>query len=92
MSSGLDKYHEEPEEESLTNRQIDNVNNPKHYTNGSLEVIDILKDQMTKEQFKGFLKGNCFKYLARYELKNGLEDLQKCSWYLERLKAEEGGS
>lgn len=41
---------------------------------------------MTLEAFKGYLKGNCMKYLHRYEKKqNQLEDLKKCRWYLEKL-------
>jgi hypothetical protein len=40
---------------------------------------------MSKEAFKGFLKGNCIKYIYRYENKNGAEDLRKAEWYLLRL-------
>ena len=40
---------------------------------------------MTIEEFKGFLKGNCQKYLWRYTKKNGAEDLKKAKWYLDRL-------
>ena len=42
---------------------------------------------MSKEAFKGFLKGNCIKYIYRYENKNGAEDLRKAEWYLLRLIA-----
>ena len=42
---------------------------------------------MSKEAFKGFLKGNCIKYIYRYENKNGAEDLKKAEWYLLRLIA-----
>ena len=59
--------------------------NPNHYKQGGLESIDAIKAFMSKEAFKGFLKGNCQKYLFRYEQKNGIEDLKKCQWYLERL-------
>ena len=38
--------------------------------------------------FRGFLKGNVMKYVFRYEQKNGVEDLQKARWYLERLIGE----
>jgi hypothetical protein len=33
----------------------------------------------------GFLSGNVIKYLARYESKNGIEDLQKARHYLDKL-------
>ena len=61
--------------------------NPNHYKQGGLESIDAIKAFMSEEAFKGFLKGNCQKYLFRYEQKNGIEDLRKCKWYLERLIA-----
>lgn len=58
----------------------DNVNNPKHYNFGSIEVIDAIEDWDL-----GFHAGNVVKYVARYRHKNGLEDLKKARWYLERL-------
>ena len=59
--------------------------NPNHYKQGGIESIDAIRAFMGEEAFKGFLKGNCQKYLFRYEKKNGIEDLCKCQWYLERL-------
>ena len=59
--------------------------NPQHYQKGGVECIDAIKASMTEEAFKGFLKGNCIKYLYRYENKNGAEDLKKAQWYLSRL-------
>ena len=61
------------------------VNNPPHYKTGKLEVIDILEDQLTQEEFCGYLRGNILKYLWRYKYKNGVEDLKKAHWYLNRL-------
>lgn len=59
--------------------------NPSHYTDGSIECIEAIEASMGVYAFKGFLRGNCMKYLWRHEHKNGLEDLRKCKWYLERL-------
>jgi hypothetical protein len=59
--------------------------NPQHYQKGGVECIDAIEASMTEEAFKGFLKGNCIKYLYRYENKNGTEDLKKAQWYLSRL-------
>jgi len=59
--------------------------NPKHYQKGGIECIEAIEASMTEEAFKGFLKGNCIKYLYRYEDKNGVEDLKKAQWYLLRL-------
>lgn len=35
-----------------------------------------------------FLIGNVFKYCYRYRNKNGLEDLKKAAWYLDRAIKE----
>lgn len=59
--------------------------NPAHYQKGGVECIEAIEASMSPEAFKGFLKGNCIKYLYRYENKNGSEDLKKAQWYLERL-------
>ena len=47
---------------------------------------------MTPEAFRGYLKGNCMKYLWRYTYKhenNPVEDLQKAQWYLAKLISSE---
>jgi len=59
--------------------------NPDYYKSGGLEVIDILENKLSKEQYIGYLRGNIFKYLFRYQDKNKGEDLEKAKWYLERL-------
>lgn len=63
----------------------DNVNHPSHYTTGDIECIDAIEASMSEQEFKGYLKGNCIKYLWRYRNKGGKEDLQKAQWYLDRL-------
>ncbi len=41
----------------------------------------------------GFHAGNVIKYVSRYKHKNGLDDLRKAKWYIERLiQIEEGTS
>jgi hypothetical protein len=56
------------------------VNHPSHYNQGKLEVIDVIDDWNL-----GFYEGNVIKYVSRYKLKNGIEDLKKAKWYLDRL-------
>ena len=63
---------------------MDMVNHPAHYV-GKIEVIDYLEDKLTNEQFEGYLVGNILKYISRYRKKNGLEDLKKGQWYLNKL-------
>jgi hypothetical protein len=65
----------------------DNVNKPNHYK-GEIECIDAIKSSMTIEEVKGFLKGNVQKYVWRYDKKNGIEDLKKAQWYLDKLIKE----
>ena len=64
---------------------MDNVNHPKHYTSTKIETIDIIQDKLTAEAFEGFCIGNVLKYVTRYKLKNGLEDLKKARWYLDKI-------
>ena len=64
-----------------------NAINPAHYQKGGVECIEAIEASISKEAFKGFLKGNCIKYIYRYENKNGAEDLRKAEWYLLRLIA-----
>ena len=66
----------------------DNVNHPKHYLKGGLECIQVIKAQLTPEQYEGYLYGNVIKYMWRWKEKNGLEDLQKAAKYLEWLQEE----
>jgi hypothetical protein len=62
---------------------------PSHYK-GDIDCIDAIKSSMSNQQFLGYLKGNVQKYLWRYDRKNGLEDLHKAQWYLNRLISELG--
>jgi len=66
----------------------DNINHPAHYTQGGIECIEAIKASMTTSEFRGYLKGNAMKYMWRYQLKNGVEDLRKAQWYLNRLIGE----
>ena len=68
------------------------VNHPEHYNAGSIECIDAIKASMNSDEFKGYLKGNCLKYLWRYQYKGKLSDLHKCQWYLDKLISEESES
>lgn len=69
----------------------DNVNNPAHYTQGEIECIDAIKASMSSEEFRGFLRGNMFKYNWRCNYKGGAEDIKKLIWYAQRLLKEMEG-
>ncbi len=57
--------------------------NPSYYGYGDEEVIECI-DYIESHAFD-FLEGNVIKYVTRYEGKNGIEDLKKAAWYLNRL-------
>jgi hypothetical protein len=63
----------------------DNVNSPSHYTQAGIECIDAIEASMTKEEFKGYLKGNIQKYVWRCGHKGRLEDILKAQWYINKL-------
>ena len=73
--------------EKYPNRDV--VNHPSHYTQGGIECIDAIKAAVVgKEPMEAVCVANIVKYLWRYEEKNGLEDVKKARWYLERLIKE----
>ena len=53
--------------------------NPSYYRK-KIEVTDYII-----EYNMNFLEGNIIKYVTRYKDKNGIEDLKKAKWYLEKL-------
>lgn len=66
----------------------DNVNHPGHYTQGKVECIDALESAtIGKTGIEAVCVANVIKYLWRYEEKNGLEDVKKAQFYLNRLLA-----
>ena len=68
---------------------MDSVNKPPHYQ-GKVEAIDAIESAMSYEAFKGYIHGNCIKYLMRFTRKNGQEDLLKAEWYLKKLIEHKG--
>lgn len=67
----------------------DMVNKPPHYNQGGIECIDAIKAACTGlDGFEGYLTSSCLKYLWRWKHKNGIEDLKKARWFLDRLIKE----
>lgn len=60
----------------------DQVNSPKHYTQGRFETIYEIADILGAEGFKAFCLGNAIKYHARASYKGLQEDLDKATQYL----------
>lgn len=64
----------------------DVVNHPSHYTNGKVECIDAIESATVgKTGIEAVCVANVIKYLWRYEDKNGMEDIKKAQWYLNKL-------
>lgn len=62
----------------------DNVNHPGHYRIGKYECIDVMLETQGIEATKSFCLCNAFKYLYRHDSKNGLEDIKKAKWYIDK--------
>ena len=59
----------------------DIIDNPPHYTSGrEIQPLDVIDDWELS-----FDEGQVLKYLARWRKKNGIEDLCKARFYLNRL-------
>ena len=84
------KALEEDEEKLLDGyykQQMDMVNSPPHYNQAGIECIDAIR-AATGDGYEHYLQGNIIKYLWRYRYKNGVQDLKKAQWYLDRLIEE----
>ena len=65
----------------------DKVNHPSHYTQGKVECIDAIESATTN--LTGIVAvciANVIKYVWRFALKNGAEDLDKADFYLQKLR------
>ena len=66
---------------STDNEERETVNHPDYYKHGGIEAIDAIEAWEL-----GFNLGNVVKYIARAGRKtaDGLQDLKKAAWYLDR--------
>ena len=81
----LEKYFQGLQKVTMADDK-DMVNSPSHYTQGSIECIDAIA-QVVKDLdgMEAMCTGNAIKYLWRWKHKNGVEDLKKAQWYLQRM-------
>ena len=67
----------------------DLVNHPPHYTQGGVECIDAIASATAHLQGQeAYCTAAAIKYLWRWKLKGGVEDLRKARWYIERIISE----
>lgn len=71
----------------MQENEFDIVEKPQHYNFGKIETIDYIEDvtKQIKDGFEGALVANVLKYVSRFHHKNGIQDLHKSKWYLNRL-------
>ena len=67
--------NEQPKEE---------INHPDRYAGGKYECIKVMVDVFGADAVKHFCILNAFKYIWRAEKKNGIEDIKKAVWYLNK--------
>lgn len=63
-----------------------NVDHPSHYNQGGIECIDSMISAFGKEKVADFCIINAFKYIWRYNHKNGQEDINKAYWYMNKYR------
>ena len=61
------------------------INHPDRYASGKFECIDVMLDVFGADAVKHFCILNAFKYIWRAEKKNGVEDIKKAVWYLNKF-------
>ena len=67
-------------------------NQATYYDAGGIETINIIKAKLTKEQFEGWLLGNCIKYNCRANFKGTKQkDFHKAQMYAKKLVELEKG-
>lgn len=68
-------------------RLDDPVNNPEHYTIGSIETIDYITDVLGEYHAAIFCHGNVLKYTGTRLFGKGkpIQDAKKAVWYLNKM-------
>lgn len=87
MPSSIPEIKGSPVANQIDISEPDMVNHPPHYQSKSgLEVIDVI-DAFTEDLtgMDAVCTGNAIKYILRWKQKNGVEDIKKAIWYLNKL-------
>ena len=88
------------EKEMIEDLYLDYDKEDIAYTKGTVNILDINRHMiggthyidMSIQPFEiieknglNFFEGSALKYLLRYKYKNGIEDLEKCKHYIDKL-------
>lgn len=71
----LPQSNDDTEENNISGYDV--VNNPEHYTSGGIECIEAMESAYGTKAVMDFCKCNAFKYMWRFEKKNGIQDMHK---------------
>ena len=82
------RVNEELNAEKKASETSKDAINPNHYKGNGIECIEYMQERLNSEAFLGYLNGNVIKYTHRWQDKNGVEDLRKARWYLDKLIEE----
>ena len=84
-----ERYHDNRDPKEVPYApEPDPVDRPAHYNVGEVQAIDYIQQQLGSG-VKNYLEGSVLKYMHRWRYKNGVEDLRKARWFLDRLIYEE---
>lgn len=80
-------------EEKSKDKVDEEVLHPKYYAKSSIEPIEVIDDELSDEESFGFYIFMIMRYVSREAKKEGLADLKKAQYYLNRLikRLEEKG-
>ena len=84
----MDVKDKKPYYDPFNDLDCDLVNKPPHYNTAGIECIDAMTAMVEGSKIaphESYCWQNAFKYLWRFPYKNGLEDLWKARWYIDRL-------
>lgn len=62
---------------------------PAHYRQGTHDLFEGWYHEFPFDEFRAIMKSHIYKYLHRYQDKNGTEDLDKARYCIDRLKEYE---
>lgn len=83
------KRHEEymRQAQMQSDHEVDMVNSPPHYNQGSIECIDAIESALGPEGFAAYCRGSAIKYLWRAELKHSdsKDCWAKANWFINRV-------
>lgn len=84
MAAGAKRYRDNYQDAESV---CEDIQDTKRYAlKSGKQLLDVLRDDLlTDDEYRGFLKGNIFKYSTRYAQKNGVVDLEKAQVYQQLL-------